>query len=180
MTKLTKASIFCGAALAVILGWLATSVRAHDFDVRDYLPDGTLFEISDIGLKLNWDTSTQTLQVVSAGLVLETETSLDNVGRLVFAVSPGERSISSISSIDGTVDLLPNGEFHLAVDQIWDDGMIDAITARSNGVNTIATGHCDCSDGVTLTCLNNHCNASLPCPPAPNKDICVWSGPVVP
>lgn len=124
IAKLTKASIFFGAVLAVILGLLATSVGAVNFDIRDYLPNGTLFELPAISLELKSDTSTETLEISSDELVLETQSWIDRFGRLVFTASPAARSSSSISSVDGIIDLLPDGDFYLQVDQYWDDGTV--------------------------------------------------------
>ncbi len=46
------------------MGLLATSVRAASFDIRDYLPNGTVFKLPDIPLEFKWDTSTETLDVI--------------------------------------------------------------------------------------------------------------------
>lgn len=178
MTTLTKTSIISGAILAVVVGLLATSVRAVSFDIRDYFPDGTLFELADITLELNWDTSTQTLEVISDQLVLETESWLDRLGRLVFTASPPTAASSGISSVDGIIDLRPNGDFYLEVDQYRDDGTVGAMQAWSDGVSTTATGTCDCTDNIQLTCYTNLCNKGSDCPDAEDY-TCEWEAVVV-
>lgn len=183
MTTLTKTSIISGAVLAVVVGLLATSVRAASFDIRDYLPNGTVFKLPDITLEFKWDTSTETLDVISDDLVLEGQSSIDAVGRLVFKAWPPAAASSSVSSVIGVIDLRPNGDFYLEVDQYRDDGTVGAMQAwselaDSGGASTIALGTCDCTDNIQLTCYTNLCNKEEPCPDADSYK-CKWEDVVV-
>jgi hypothetical protein len=141
------------AGLAI--GLSALNGAASATDIRDYLPNGNLFDNPTPHIVINWNATTDQLEVQYKYMSGSTEVTLtldnvswvnSNTGNLDFSATPPSGSGSNVYSLDGTIDILPNGDHYLEYDLRWVDRSITAGATWSTAEQvTYMDADCDCS-----------------------------------
>lgn len=168
----------------IAIGLFALNGAAQATDIRDYLPDGNLFDNPTPHLVINWNATTDVLEVQYKYMSGSTEMTLtlntsswvsSNTGNLDFLAYPPQSSGSTIYSINGTIDILPNGDHYLEYNVNWVDQSISAgATWSTEEQVTYMDAACDCSDGIQGGCNTNKCHSQALCQPH-LEPICQWT-----
>ena len=175
---------------ALLASVLLTCNAAFADDVRDFLPNGKIFDLPNpySDLDFTWSQSSRVLTVeytvVSNGqpstITLITTTAIDRLGRLRFESVPDINGSSDLSSVAGMIDIRPNGDQYIELEATYSTKPVAVLSAWSDStLTTYALARCDCSDVATLTCRTDHCNAGEGCPGANPGATCGWADLIV-
>jgi len=172
MNAFRQARFLC--ALLLVAG--ATSA-ACAYDVRDYLPDGTVFELTMLSedVWIEWDESAEELEITVGEVSMIASTWMNNDDTLGFQSMPSPGAGDGLVVVQGTIDLLAGGDLFLLIDIYWDTPSVEAARATHHDGVTIGTAKCDCSDHIGLDCTTNKCNYEKPCyADQPDGPKCEW------
>lgn len=165
------------AVLAVAGAFCAAPCLAGGgFTVRQFMQDGPVMIMSDIELELYWDDADDALVVYVEDELLACSLEDDPAGPLLFhAVSTMEGS--SVSSVDGDIDILPNGDYDITFTLYFTDDTFIARAASSTGTSLYATQECLCNDGSQVICPNHQCEqGGVQC--NYGQGVCTWQSAV--
>jgi hypothetical protein len=166
-------SCFLWAALLVASA--TSSVCAYD--VRDYLPDGNVFELTMLSedVWIDWDDAAEQLEITVGEVSMLASTWMNRDDTLGFQAMPPSGSGDGLVVVLGTIDLLLGGDLFLLIDIYWDTPSVEAARATHHDGATISPAQCDCSDGIGTDCVTNECNAKEACyVEQPNGPKCDW------